>query len=195
MACKRRIFHEKHMAYKTFSYKEEDGKKYVWDLETSGLDFFVDRILSIAVKNLETQESRCFYGPDEKKILEDFWAFIEEDCELISYNGDSFDCVGIIRRCLIWKVKMKRFKSVDLRKIAGGFWFSYNAHEKGKLSDWAQAFGILVKTPPGSEMPQLFLNGDWEAIKEHNFEDIELIQELYTRCEEAGLLNFNNCRR
>jgi len=170
-------------------------KNYLFDIETSGLDFFFHHILSIAVKDLETKEVKCFCGPDEKKILEEFWNYVEDGSNLISFNGDSFDIGALFKRCLFWKVRIKGFKSIDLRKTASGFWFSYNAHEKGKLSDWATLFGIPVKTSPGSEVPKLFMDGKWEDIKCHNIEDIELLEELYNRCDEIGLLKLNNYRR
>lgn len=170
-------------------------KNYLFDIESSGLDFFYNHIASITVKDLETKELKCFYGSDEKQILKDFWGYVEDGANLISFNGDSFDISALVKRCLILRVKVKTFKSTDLRKISSGFWFSYNAHEKGKLSDWATAFGITVKTLPGSEVPKLFIEGKWDDIKQHNIEDIELLEELYNRCSEIGLFKLNNCRR
>jgi uncharacterized protein YprB with RNaseH-like and TPR domain len=170
-------------------------KNILFDIESSGLDFFVHHVLSIVVKDVETKEIKCFCGPDEKKVLEDFWNYVEDGSNLISYNGDNFDCAALVKRCLIKKIKIKTFKSIDLRKISSGFWFSYNAHEKGKLSDWALVFGIEVKTLPGSEIPKLFIEGKWDEIRLHNIEDVQVLEELYNRCNEIGLLKLNNYRR
>jgi uncharacterized protein YprB with RNaseH-like and TPR domain len=170
-------------------------KNILFDIESTGLDFFFNHIVSIAVKDVETKETNCFYGVDEQKILEDFWNFVGDGANLISYNGDSFDCPAIIKRCIIKNVKIKNFKSTDLRKTASGFWFSYNSHEKGKLSDWATSLGMDVKTSPGSEVPRLFMENKWEEIKNHNIEDIEILEKLYNRCNDIGLFKIYNCRK
>ena len=166
------------------------SKKFVIDLETFGLESQTDRILSIGVLNVETEEVKVFLNVDEKIMLEEFWAYVINATEFITLNGDSFDLPYLIKRSLINNVRISNLPSShpDLRKICNGFWVSYEKFGKGTLRDWAAALGEPVVTSPGNEMPALFVKGDFDTIIKHNTEDVILTNKLYKRAIDCNLI-------
>ena len=166
-------------------------KRIILDLETFGLEPQQDRILSIGVMNIETEEVKIFINIEESIILEEFWAYVADVTEFITFNGDSFDIPFLIKRSLINNVRISNLPKIhsDLRKIVNGFWISYERFSKGALRDWATVFGITCETFAGNEMPALFVKGDFDAIVKHNTEDLMLTHKLYKRAEYCNLIN------
>jgi predicted PolB exonuclease-like 3'-5' exonuclease len=173
-----------------YDYKNKGGPKFIYDLETSGLEPFEHRILCISMIDVETKEEKTFSGEDEQKFLQEFWEFVKGAEQLIGYNNHNFDFPFLITRTLFYGVKVdKHINQVDLRKESNGFWTSYKQKVKGKLSDWAEKFGMKVCTNNGNEMPAMYAQGNWNGICEHCIEDVRITFELYKRCKECGLFD------
>lgn len=162
------------------------------DVESLGLDAITDRLVCISILDLssETKKIQTFIDLDEQLILEKFWkALPDEYFELLSYNGDAFDIPFLITRSVIKGVKIKKnFKSIDLRKYATGFFFSYNRFHRGTLDQFGQALGMEPKSEDGKAILKLFINHDYEAIKKHCEADINLTYALYKRLLYCGVL-------
>ena len=166
----------------------------LFDIETTGLiEDLLERIVCICAYNINTNLTKCFSGEDEAKILSDFFVYISscESPNLIGYNIDSFDLPFVVRRAVVHKQKIPWFNTVDLRKVANGFKFSYNRNERGKLRDWALVLGMNVGTPAGSEMFKLYHEKRFKEIEAHCIEDIEITKKLYEHVEACGLINGN----
>jgi uncharacterized protein YprB with RNaseH-like and TPR domain len=164
------------------------GKKYIIDIETFGLESMFDRIISIGVLNAETEEKIVFLDIEESVTLQRFWDYVKDADEWITFNGDSFDIPFLIRRSLINKVKVAKIpRHMDLRKIANGFWISYEKFGKGTLRDWATVLGETCETFEGNQMPSLFIKGDMDAIKKHNEEDLVITHKLYKLVDYCNL--------
>lgn len=158
-------------------------KQIIFDCETTGLDPMDSRVVCISINEIGTEQIKTFIDINEKKVLEDFWAEVGNDSELIGFNSDGFDIPFIVKRCLINKVRMNSFKNTDLRKSVNGFWYSYNGRSKGTLSDWAKILGMKIETDAGSAVPLLFVEGKYDEIKMHCEEDIKITKKLYELCE------------
>jgi uncharacterized protein YprB with RNaseH-like and TPR domain len=165
-------------------------KKIIWDIETFGLESMQDRILSIGVMDVDTEEIKIFINIEEKIILEEFWEYVIDATEMIGFNSDSFDWPYIIKRSLINNIRISNIPRTcpDLRKIVNGFWLSYDKFGKGTLRDWAQVLGEPCESCGGNEMPALFVKGDYGAIIKHNTEDLILTHKLYKRAEYCNLI-------
>lgn len=166
------------------------GPRFIYDLETTGLESFTDRILCISLINIANEEEKTFSGEDEQKILQEFWDFIKGAEQLIGFNNHNFDYPFLLQRSLFYGIRIdKNIKQIDLRKESNGFWTSYKQRIKGKLSDWAEKFGIKVETDNGCEMPAMYAKGDWTGICNHCSEDVKITLQLYKRCKECGLFD------
>lgn len=164
--------------------------KFIVDIETFGLENQFDRILSVGVMNIDTEEIKVFIDIEESVILQQFWEYVIDATEFCTFNGDSFDIPFLIKRSLINNVRISNLPTnhPDLRKIVNGFWISYERFGKGTLRDWATALGITCETCAGNEMPALFVKGDFDAIVKHNTEDLVLTHKLYKRAEYCNLI-------
>jgi uncharacterized protein YprB with RNaseH-like and TPR domain len=164
--------------------------KFILDIETLGLEAQFDRILSIGVMNAETEEVKVFIDVEESVMLTQFWQYVIDATDFITFNGDSFDIPFLIKRSLINKVRITNLPSnhTDLRKLVNGFWVSYDKFGKGTLRDWAPILGVPVVTQSGTEMPYLFVKGDFDAITKHNTEDLVLTHKLYKLTEYCNLV-------
>lgn len=167
-------------------------KKIIFDIETNGSNAMENRITCISYKVIGEDKIETLINEDETLILK---AFIEkcednvEELQLIGFNTDSFDIPFFVKRCIIHNIPiMKGFKSVDLRKVANSFFFSYNAREKGGLNDWAKLLGFEVKETNGLEVVKAWEKGDIELIMKHCEFDIGLTEALYLRLKNVRLV-------
>ena len=153
---------------------------FIFDIETTGLNSCEDRIVCISLKNLETKNLITFIDIDEGKVISEFWNSIREKIpNLIGFNSDSFDIPFLIKRSLINRVKICKFESLDLRKLANGFSYSYDKFEKGSLNFWAKTTGMKEKAENGDMILHYFFNHEYEKIKAHVENDIEITEKLY----------------
>lgn len=161
----------------------------IFDIETTGLSCMEDKVLTICCSD-EAGNIKSFVGEDEEKVLRDFMEYLSQfsDLTLSGFNILSFDIPFVIARCLKHKVQVVKFKATDLRNIASGFFYSYNRNPPGKLGDWAKLMGIEIMTERGCEMPRLYAEKNWDAIKKHCEEDIAVTKALYDRLKACNLL-------
>lgn len=162
----------------------------IFDIETTGLfDSLYERILCVCAHNTTTGETKCFIDEDETKIIDEFFSYLSslKDPTLFGFNSESFDIPFMVRRAVVYKKRVPKFRSVDLRKKVNGFFFSYNNQMKGSLRDWAEVFNMPVSTNPGSEMFKLYKEKRFGEIKEHCLEDIKVTTKLYEHVKFCGL--------
>ncbi len=166
----------------------------IFDLETTGLNPMDDKIVSVAFI-LKNGMRKCItLNKDvdtEEELLRKFMKHLREESEIIGFNIDSFDIPFLIKRCLINNIPVpeyfNNYKQKDLRKLANGFWYSYDKETSGKLNDWAEILGIDVETHNGGEIPRLYRKGEYEKIAEHNKEDVKITQKLWERLKNCNL--------
>ena len=162
--------------------------KYIFDVETLGLDPISDRIICISLKIPLTTVCISYFGESEIEILTSFWNLLEETDEIFSFNGDKFDIPFIVMRSVINNIKVKKFNHIDLRKVCNSWKVSFSDYTKGTLRDWAKILNIVPTTSNGSEMIKLFQNNEWDKIKSHCEEDVRICDALYLRLRDVGLL-------
>lgn len=163
----------------------------IFDTETTGLfDSLFERVLCVCVHNADTGEVKSFVDEDESKILDEFFSYLSslENPVLFGYNSDAFDLPFIVRRAVVYKKRIPKFRSVDLRKKVNGFTYSYNNRMKGSLRDWAAVFKIPVATDGGAEMFRLFREKKFGEIRDHCLEDIKITTKLYEHANACGIL-------
>jgi len=159
-----------------------------FDIETTGLNVFENRIIAICIQRPDSDVPVTFYGEDERKIINQFWE-AAEDSILFGFNSASFDIPFIIRRSIILGVRLKTFKQhFDLRKIANCFSYSNDKYCKGKLSDWALVLGYIPKTHNGENMVEFYNNKKWKEIKNHVEEDVFITKLLFNRLKDVDLI-------
>ncbi len=168
-----------------------ENKKYIFDIETSGLAAIEDRITCISILDVATNEITSFYGPNERKILQDFFSKINGASEIIGYNI-IFDLPFLIQRSLINNVGVcsnyRTLNTTDLRLISTAFFRVYNRAVKGTLDQWSEHLGLGKKKTTGEQMVKFYNNREYEKIKDHCSEDVKITAALYWRLRNCGLI-------
>jgi DNA polymerase elongation subunit (family B) len=157
-----------------------------WDIETSGNNTLSNRITCISCNRDGVITSFC--GEDEVKIMTDFWNYVQDGEELNGFNTDEYDVPYLLKRCFIKGIRIKKFKSVDIRKVINSFFYSYKKYEEGKKSDFAILLNMRQKTDDGFMMIIHYENKDWAKIQEHCEEDVDVEYKLYLRLKELNFL-------
>lgn len=115
-------------------------------------------------------------GPDETGRSQPFTPFA-----LVTFNGQSFDLPFLAARTAVAGVKFQwphpRGRThCDLFRVLG---------EHGSLEEWAIALLGRRKKSLGCEIKDLVEREEWEVIRQHCADDVELTAEIYSRLSEA----------
>jgi len=160
----------------------------VFDIETTGLDPFKDRVVAIGVK---TDTDECVITEkSEQVMLEKFWRKLEQQSyfRLVGFNSTTFDIPFLNIRSLLYGVKVVdvRGKHIDLR-----FVLSYGQHFKnGKLEDYAKLLGIKPKYNgfTGAHIPILWEHGKIDELVEYVLQDARMTYSIFNKAKRVNLL-------
>lgn len=162
-------------------------KRSIIDIETTGLQPVKDdnRVLAIGVDNA------IIMHPNEKQSLTEFWEYLSTYTQLCGFNIDGFDIRFLLIRSVKHRVPVKRFTTLDLRRILANN--QYKA--EGTLTDYCRIFGIEDGDElTGAEMidaGQRWLAGDDASgalICSHLGWDLRKTKELHDLLVEIGLV-------
>lgn len=142
----------------------------IFDLETTGLDPFTDRI--IAIGYIAMGKARILIG-DERKIIEGFSKVLKKVSRVIGYNIVDFDIPFLQTRCIKHGVRISFPEPFDLAKVS--------MHRK-RLEDWCRFLGIRRDfTLHGSQVLELFLSNKMDLIKKHCLDDLRATKAVWER--------------
>ena len=159
------------------------------DIETTGLDPFSDRIVAIGIKR--GNNVRVFIDEKENQILRDFYNFILKFPDpltsqiLIGYNIQNFDIPFITARTIrigysVEASYLRRMYRADLMTIVTRYLNTRNRNLS--LRAVADFLGIEVNdSVSGSDIPQLWQEGDFNAIIEHCISDLSVTAQVYEK--------------
>ena len=149
------------------------------DIETTGLYPIIYRVVCVGYAC--DGEKHCFIDEDECEILRQSLDFLEpQDC-LIGFNLP-FDYGFLVLRSLKHGLNPKKLLScerVDLLKLVK----DVLADKRVSLQGLADYFGLDHGKTSGMQVPGLWEAGEYEAIKEHCMNDLDLTAQLFERLE------------
>jgi uncharacterized protein YprB with RNaseH-like and TPR domain len=159
----------------------------IFDIETTGLDPFVDHILTVQFKRGEEITIRKLWDTDESTMLLsliDYLRSISGDDTIYGYNCLKFDIPFIVARMnhhglmnagtyrLIYDKKW-----LDLYQFQGDNYVS--------IDRWLDSFGIERSCPySGRDVPILYEQGRYSEIEEHAIDDLIVCEELLKKLKE-----------
>jgi DNA polymerase III epsilon subunit-like protein len=149
------------------------------DCETTGLYAIVHRIICIGA--MREGKIEYFIDRDEKKMLENFLAFLSVDDGLVGFNI-GFDYGFLVLRCLKHKLNPSRLIArprIDLMDIV----VRLLNGSKVSLQTLADFFRITYNPVSGKFAPEMWEAGDLDAIRHHCLSDIMLTSELHERLD------------
>ena len=175
--------------------KHEDIKTYLMDKKISkerrSLDPNYSKIITIGIKE-PNKEVKLMSGDDEKEILTEFWNILKEnkDAILVTHNGYQFDIPFILIRSVINKIKIpipintNRWAMEKSNHFDTMMFFSqYGTFTNPNLGILGKMHGLDVPKNriSGADVEKLYKNGEWEKIKNHCKEDIEILEKLFEK--------------
>lgn len=169
--------------------KEEARRKHA-------LSWWTGKVISVAVVDVfGDDEPLCFYGHDEKVILEQLATCLNRPCNIIGKSNDMFDNYFLIGRYMLHKLDIPkvlkpqfRSRQFDVDKFFG---YSAQSSQRGSLNDYAHGLGIETKTMKGSDVHDLYsqimisdekeANRLWKELVDYNIHDSEIVAEMARR--------------
>lgn len=132
-----------------------------------------------------------FSGPDEKKLLEDFWSEWRKAREggafIVGFNLLSFDIPFLVTRSFIHQVKIVPFilKSViDLRDRISAYRYG---NTRGTLKEFAALLG-LETMGDGAQVAALCRTGDIDGLVKYLKNDLLITDEIFKRARDLSIL-------
>jgi uncharacterized protein YprB with RNaseH-like and TPR domain len=152
-----------------------------FDIETTGLEAFNHRVLTIQWKSGGDVTMLKAWESDEPTILVAFVKFLESVSKnetIFGYNVLKFDVPFIVERLRqhgLMTAEMHRMihdrKWFDLYQFQGDNYWSMDA--------WCQAFGIQrACAVKGYEIPLLYEGKRFREIEEHAVDDLNICEQL-----------------
>lgn len=187
-----------------FLVKENQTPSDVY--KSAGIYAEYGKVVCITVGMFSGQSFRlkCFYGDDEKIMLEEFCALLNkhyntEEHYLCAHNGKEFDFPFLARRILVNGIKIPRIldnagkkpwevKHLDTMELwKFGDYKSYTS-----LNLLAEIFGIPSPKGDmdGSMMYKVYWEDkDWERIVKYNQKDVLTVAQVYLRFKGEKLID------
>ncbi len=152
--------------------------KQDWYVLSFGYKWATDK--KVTVKGLDDYPGYKRDPENDKQLMKDLWALLDEADVIIAHNGDKFDLPKVNTRFLTHKLTPPApYKTVDTLKIARSV-FQFDSN---KLDDLGRYLGIGRKLPhTGFHLWKGCMSGDkdsWKLMKKYNGHDVELLEELY----------------
>jgi len=190
---------EKHKKWKAKgNIKDPDKKlKDIKDQQENlaskaALHWWLGSIICIGIYHVEKDRYQEFYGHDEKKVLSEFFNYLEihQGVELIGKSSKQFDIPYTIGRAIANDIGIPRAlimnkhrRIVDVDEI---FSFSSQSSQTGSLNDYAWGMGITMKCGSGEHMQDMYnqtLLDDtkFQDIAKYCRGDVEITKELLRR--------------
>jgi predicted PolB exonuclease-like 3'-5' exonuclease len=134
-------------------------------------------------KNHKEEIVHRIINKDEEKLLRDFWTTCSQlsnnaqgVLRFVTFNGKSFDIWFLRVRSAMYGIKpsisidSRRFyseKHFDVREILTNF----GQVKRGKLNEWAVAFGLGQKIAEGSQVKDMWDRGEFDQISDYCLDD------------------------
>jgi hypothetical protein len=162
------------------------------DSQRSGLYWWTAKIICIGVTDVVMGTSKSFCFDDEKTVLQQFFAYINEITTttligtpviLVGKSSEEFDKPMIVGRALANEISIPNlFKAQHpIRDVDHMFSKSRSCAQVSSLSNYAWGLGIGGKINSGSQVQAMYDAGEIERIKEYCLDDNRIVAEMIKR--------------
>src|SRR5919201_1661682 len=160
--------------------------------EKSSFDGTFSRIVCIAVIALsdamEAQGAMSWYGPNEQELLRQFWTKIGQlrPNLVITHNGLGFDLPFIKKRSIVHQVKpsidlpLAKFRTEPVYDTMA-VWSNWENRGWVKLDVLARALNVETKSGSGSQVAEMWTQGQGKEIAEYCLQDTYVTYACYCR--------------
>jgi DNA polymerase elongation subunit (family B) len=177
-----------------FTRTEMDERRRTEDelYERSSFDGTFSRIVCIGIivfsDAMEPQGAMAWYGPNEKELLQLFWSKMAQirPSLLITHNGLGFDLPFLKKRSIINQTKptielvLSKFRTEPVYDTMA-VWSNWENRGWVKLDVLARALSVETKSGSGSQVAQMWANGQGREIAEYCLQDTYVTYACYCK--------------
>ena len=177
-----------------FIRAEADQRRQAEDeqYEKSSFDGTFSRIVCIGLimltDSMEAQGAVAWYGADEKRLLQQFWAKLGQvrPSLYITHNGLGFDLPFIRKRSVIHQVKptldisLAKFRTEPVYDTMA-VWSNWDQRGWVKLDVLARALNVESKSGSGKQVAEMWARGQGKDIAEYCLQDTYVTYACYCR--------------
>jgi len=181
--------------------RDSDIVQYIMDKNISkdriSLDPNYSKIIAIGLKR-ESKDPEILIGDDEAEIIKEFWDILDNYMRqptpykkrVVTHNGYKFDIPFIIIRSYVNHIKPKVIINTNKWRMEESNHFDtmqfFSQHELFtylSLKILCRMHDIEVPTEgiSGVDIEEHYNKGNWDVIKEHCKQDVEITAKLYER--------------
>jgi len=166
---------------------------WVLDIETTGLKPHESRIICIGLKSLQDRrrEPIQLMDMDEEKILVEFrrWMKALNPSHLVGW-GLGFDYKFIFQKLAAWRLECRELQETWFYDLADVYRRGMEANvwtlqKMDSLADVSVALLDREKMLQHGETLEAWLAGEYDKIKAHNLNDLEIIADLWLLAQHA----------
>lgn len=155
------------------------------DIETTGLEPDENRVICIAIRDIERGRTYCYHDEDEAAMLEEFFLFIErrQPDRWIAYNTP-FDRRFLFVRAAKHSINARGFFSItyeDLMPILTNGGYCYSSNNTKGLDQWAEFFLGEGKIMENGSVPEKYEQGKVQEIKDYCRDDVRITAEIWSK--------------
>jgi hypothetical protein len=156
------------------------AEQYKWQ-DKAALDWRTAQVISCAFEDLETQETVCFSGLDERKLLIEIGDYLDDnrDHKLAGQYNSMFDNVMLVWRYIYFDLGVPQalsnsteYKPVLDCQFIGSY--SSKGSQSGSLNSMCEGLGISGKSMSGSNVANLYNRWLTEGLTGQNTAEQEL---------------------
>lgn len=162
--------------------------EFIFDIETTGLDPYTDKIVGIGLLNIENKDILKIVSKDERKVILEFYRIIDSDDTLIGFNIRRFDIPHLKVRSIINDVPsliLNEVRIIDLVDILNGIFPNDVKQKYLRLDDWCRILNIRGDFEnTGIKVAEWLDKGDIDSISKHLEDDLVKTYQLLLRLKE-----------
>ncbi len=177
-----------------FVRAEADQRRQAEDeqYEKSSFDGTFSRIVCIGLimltDTMEAQGAVAWFGADEKRLLQQFWARLGQlrPSLYITHNGLGFDLPFIRKRSVVQQVKpsvdisLAKFRTEPVFDTMA-IWSNWDQRGWTKLDVLARALNVEAKSGSGKQVAEMWAKGQGKEIAEYCLQDTYVTYACYCR--------------
>ncbi|NOZ83034.1 MAG: hypothetical protein GXN98_04390 [Euryarchaeota archaeon] len=165
-----------------------------YDIETTGLEPRIDRIISVAFMDIDGRLLAYACDADEKSILEiialTFMRY--RHATFVGWNNKKFDDNFILIRMNEHELPNECREAVQHAKkcdlMIEEWVYRGGKGRYHKLYEVCRRYNVSPPKGKGRNMPKYYKNGEWSKIFRHNLEDVAALRELYITFKQMGIV-------
>lgn len=167
---------------------KRDEKVLVYDIETTGLKPWKDKVICIGLKDVRNDRTTVVMEDTEEETVTKFLQYCHSQGfdKVVGYNV-SFDDRFIWAKALKYGIPCRRFfvdaYHEDLMSRMKTPVDMYSSNNPGSLDDWIYYLFGEEKSEDNGSVPRLYERGEVERIKDYCEKDVEVTWKLWDRIE------------